>query len=106
LLKRWKQDQAALLNRFDTNADGSIDSDEWQAVRQQAQREVLADRAARSAEAETNVIRANSHTRYPFLISAKPQFLLVDRYRRHAIYTLLASLAGAGFLAWLFAVRF
>ncbi len=106
LLKRWKQDQSGLLKRLDADADGSIDNDEWQTARQQAQREVIADRAARSAEAETNVIRASHHDRYPFLISAKPQFLLVDRYRRHALYTLLASLVGAGFLAWLLVVRF
>jgi E3 Ubiquitin ligase len=106
LLKFWKQDQAALLKRFDADTDGSIDSDEWQTARQQAHREVIANRAARSAEAATSVIRAGHHDRYPFLISAKPQFLLASRYRRHALYTLLASLAGAGLLAWLFAVRF
>jgi len=106
LLKRWKQDQAVLLQRFDKDDSGSIDDGEWQAARQQAQREVITDRAARSAEAGTNVIRASHHDRYPFLISAKPQFLLASRYRRHALYTLLASLAGTGFLAWLLVVRF
>ncbi len=106
LLRRWKEDQDGLLQRFDANADGSIDSDEWQMARQHARREVIADRAARSADAETNIIGASNRDRYPFLISAKPQFLLVDRYRRHALYALLASLAGAGFLAWLFVVRF
>lgn len=106
LLRRWKEDGDALMQRFDANADGSIDSDEWQTARQHAHREVIANRAARSAGAETNVIGASNRNRYPFLISAKPQFLLVDRYRRHALYALLASLVGAGFLAWLFVVRF
>jgi hypothetical protein len=32
-LHEWKQDQAALLARFDTNHDGRLDASEWEAVR-------------------------------------------------------------------------
>jgi hypothetical protein len=105
VLKAWKRDQAALLRRFDENSDGRIDADEWQAARQAAHREVLVDRAARSSEPATNVLRASGQDGYPFLISARPGFLLSDRYRRRGWLALLGSLAAAGLLAWMIAVR-
>src|ERR1700690_272640 len=39
LLRQWKQDQRALLARFDTDHDGRIDAVEWEAVRQAAEQE-------------------------------------------------------------------
>jgi len=106
VLRTWKQDQPMLLRRFDANRDGHIDDREWQTARQAARRQVLQDRAVRSAQPATPIVRAGEHSRYPFLISARPGFLLSDRYRRHALFALLGSLAAAGFLAWMLAVRF
>lgn len=106
LLKSWKQDQPALVDRFDENGDGRIDENEWQGVRQAARRRLIEDRAERSAQPATNIMRASGRDRYPFLISARPQQLLGDRYRRHALFALLGSLVAAGFLAWMIAVRF
>jgi hypothetical protein len=105
LLREWKRDQPELLRRFDNNADGHIDEREWQAARQQAQREVLADRAVRSAQPETNVVRAGEHSHTPFLISARPEFLLSGRYRRHALLSLFGAVVAASVLAWMLAVR-
>ena len=106
LLKSWKQDQSALLSRFDRNGDGRIDENEWQDARQAAHRHLVEDRAIRSAQPATNVVRDSGHDRYPFLISARPQFQLGDRYRRHALFALLASMVAAGLLAWMLVVRF
>jgi hypothetical protein len=106
LLKSWKQDQQQLLQRFDENNDGRIDEHEWQQARDTAHRQVVQDRAARSAQAATNVLRDSGHTSHPFLISAKPQYLLAGRYRRHALFSLLGSLVASGFLAWMLVVRF
>ncbi|HHJ17427.1 MAG TPA: E3 ubiquitin--protein ligase [Gammaproteobacteria bacterium] len=105
LLRDWKQDQATLNARFDKNRDGQIDADEWQQARKAAQREVVQDRAARSAQAAVNIVRASGHDRYPFLISAKPQQSLSSRYRRNAIFSLLGSVFAAGVLAWMLVVR-
>ncbi len=106
LLKRWKQDQPGLLRRFDRNGDGRIDEQEWQGARQAARRELIRDRAVRSAEPASNVVRASGFDRYPFLISARPQHLLGNRYRRHALFALVGSVAAAGLLAWMLTVRF
>jgi hypothetical protein len=105
-LKIWKRDQAELLRRFDNNGDGRIDADEWQQVRRTARNELVQDRAARSAQAATNVVRHSGHDRYPFLISARPQQLLGERYRRHALFALIGSVATAGLLAWMLTVRY
>jgi hypothetical protein len=105
VLRQWKQDQPELLRRFDSNADGRIDEHEWQAARQRAHREVLTDRAARSSRPATNVIRAGEHSHLPFLISARPEAMLSDRYRRHALLALAGSLLSASFFAWMLAVR-
>lgn len=106
VLKSWKQDRDGLLERFDADKDGRIDADEWQRARSEAHRQVIADRAARSAEAATNIVRHSEHGSHPFLISAKPQFHLAERYRRHALFSLAGSVAATGFLAWMLVVRF
>jgi len=105
LLRDWKQDQASLNARFDNNRDGRIDADEWQQARRAAQREVVQDRAARSAQADVNIVRASGHDRYPFLISARAQRSLTGRYRRNAVFSLLGSVLAAGALAWMLVVR-
>jgi hypothetical protein len=46
LLKEWKQDQKALVARFDSNHDGHIDVTEWEAARQAA-----------AGEAQTTVVK-------------------------------------------------
>lgn len=105
LLRNWKQDQAALLRRFDADGDGRIDAHEWQAARGQAQRQVLADRAARSAQPATHVVSAGRHAHLPFLISAQSEGLLSGRYRRQALLALCGSLLSASLLAWMLAAR-
>jgi hypothetical protein len=40
LLGDWKKDQARLLERFDANKDGTLDLNEWEKARREAQREV------------------------------------------------------------------
>ncbi len=105
VLKHWKQDQPELLRRFDDNGDGHIDAGEWHSARQKAHRQVLADRAERSAQPAINIVRAGEHDTHPFLISARPQWLLSDRYRRHALLALVGSLAAAGLLAWMLVAR-
>jgi E3 Ubiquitin ligase len=105
LLREWKRDQPALLRRFDSDADGRIDEREWQTARQTAHRQVLADRAARSAEPATNLVSAGRYSHLPFLISARPEFLLSSRYRRNALLALFGSLLAASLFAWMLAVR-
>ena len=105
-LRNWKQDGGALKERFDWNRDGRIDAQEWQKARAAAQREVLQDRAKRSAEAVVSCVRAADIDGYPFLISASPQFELIVGYRRKARYFLLGFIVASLALGWLVLNRF
>jgi hypothetical protein len=108
LLRVWKQDQAALKERFDLNQDGNIDQQEWMLARAAARREVLKTRRETQAQFTDgiNLLSRTDDTRRPYILSAYPQAHLVKRYR------VTAALYGAGFLllgivaVWLFNTRF
>lgn len=68
LLAEWKQDQPALLQRFDANRDGVLSLKEWELARTTARRQI--ERQPPSASAPTtNVLRRPQDDR-PFLIAA------------------------------------
>lgn len=106
LLRQWKQDQPELLRRFDRDGDGNIDADEWRQARQIAHRQVLDEQATRPVLPPVNLVRAGGHDGYPFLISARPGWLLSDRYRRHAWLALVGLVGAVGALAWMLTLRF
>ena len=73
VLRQWKRDQDSLLTCFDSNGDRRIDATEWEQARQSAHREVLKDRAQRSADPALNCVRAGESDRHPFLMAARPE---------------------------------
>lgn len=108
LLRVWKQDQAALKERFDLNKDGTIDQQEWMLARAAARREVLKTRRETQVQFTDgiNLLSRTTDTRRPYILSAYPQAHLVKRYR------VTAALYGAGFFllgiaaVWLFNTHF
>ncbi len=56
VLTEWKQDSETLLKKFDTNKDGKIDMQEWEAVRTQALKEVMAKHHERKVETPVNLL--------------------------------------------------
>lgn len=106
VLRQWKQDQDSLIARFDSNVDGRIDEAEWEQARQSAHREVLADRAQRSAEPAVNCVRAGESDRHPFLMAARPQSPLAGRYRRRALAALSGFALACAALLTMFSSRF
>jgi len=52
----WKQDQAALLARFDTDHDGVISAAEWDRARAAAREQVVAAAGARAEAPGINVL--------------------------------------------------
>lgn len=96
-LAEWKQDQPALLQRFDRDRDGRIDLEEWEAARAAARQRVLEENIRRGPESNHHVLRRPEGGRL-FLVSALPHNDLVRRYRRQAL------LAFAGFMAAVFAL--
>lgn len=80
LLRAWKQDRAALLQRFDTNGDAEIDLQEWQGAVTAAEREVDAQHRGMRLEPGIHVMRAPADGR-PFLLSNREPDDLRQRYK-------------------------
>ena len=81
LLRQWKQDQPALLARFDRDRDGKIDSQEWAVARRSAGDQAAYLQRQRSPQRLLHSLRTMDSPRHPFLLSTLPQFRLVKRFR-------------------------
>ncbi len=94
-LKEWKQDQRALLARFDTNHDGRIDAAEWERAR-----------AAAASESQTSggVARISVISKpasgQPFLIAPLSPDGLEKRERRFGALYFAIALLGVILCAW------
>jgi hypothetical protein len=99
LLTHWKQDMPTLVSRYDRNADGTIDLQEWETVRRDARREV--DQLHRDilAQAPTHEIGRGVNGR-PFIISTRDVQSMVRRFRLWAY-----AHAGIFLMAFSFALQ-
>ncbi|MGX2039111.1 GIDE domain-containing protein [Methylocaldum sp. MU1018] len=105
LLSRWKRNRSELIRRFDANGDGEIDAEEWETVRQHAEREVMASWRERTRQAEFFLMKKPSHGR-PYILSAIPQEKLTGRYRRNAWLAVLGFLIAGSATSWALHLRF
>jgi hypothetical protein len=80
LLREWKQDRAALLQRFDINRDSEIDLQEWQGAVSAAERQVDARHREMRLEPGIHIMRAPTDGR-PFLLSNRDPDDLRQRYK-------------------------
>jgi hypothetical protein len=86
LLHHWKEDQAALLKRFDTDGNGVLSAAEWEQARAAARAQIQAQRA----QAPTLNVVARPRDDRPYLLAASDPAHLAQRYRWRAA----ASVAG------------
>ncbi len=100
LLRDWKQNQEALLERFDRNHDGRIDAAEWEQARTAARDQVLAQRRARELEPGVNLLGAPDDGR-AFLLAAVDEAALARRFRLRAAGGLGGFIGLTALLAWL-----
>jgi hypothetical protein len=98
LLHQWKQDQKALLARFDTNHDGRIDATEWEAVRQAAAAEAKTGLLS-SPISRINVI-GESVNGQPFMIAPMDPEHMVSREKRRALMYLALGIACVVLCGW------
>jgi len=99
-LAEWKLDPTALLARYDRDGNGEIDAVEWEAVRADAEREVLAERRQQTLEPARHTLRRPGDGR-PFLIANQPPERLAKRHRHWAWLQLLLALGALIALLWL-----
>lgn len=98
LLGEWKRDRHELLRRFDTNRNGRIDPDEWEAARAAALEEIRTQRAEQLLIPDLNVL-GRPPDRREFLLSAIPRQRLLERYRlRGRLLLAAAAVAVLGLL--------
>ena len=97
LLAEWKQDQPALLQRFDANRDGVLSLKEWELARAAARRQIEQQPPSTSAPT-TNVLMRPQDDR-PFLIAACDLKKLAHRSRMAAAGLIAAFLIAVTALA-------
>jgi hypothetical protein len=97
-LHEWKQDQAALLARFDLDHDGQLNAAEWEAARAAAAAEAQAQNL-HSGITRTSVISQPTNGE-PFLIAPRSAAQLERRERLYATLDFVLGLLGVIVCAW------
>ncbi len=101
LIRDWKQDQAAMLERFDVNKDGQIDQDEWKILRHSAKLHAQAEHRERAKQPDIHIMEKPQDGQHPYLLSVYPQDQLTKRYRLHAYLFLAGFFVAGSIAAWL-----
>ncbi len=105
LLAEWKRNQTKLINRFDTNKDGVLDQDEWQAARNEARKQVAQEKHRHAATPGVNVIGAPPDRR-PFLIAPLDNSDFARKLRWKAIGAATVSVLAGSVFAYILALRY
>ncbi len=105
LLKEWKQDSEALLEKFDTNKDGEIDMQEWQAVRDAALKEVMSHHNELKTETPVHMLGRTRDKRRPFLLSALDQDSLIKKFQLYAGASIFVFFSCGALATWLVNLR-
>jgi hypothetical protein len=100
LLAEWKRDAADLARRFDTDGDGRIDLQEWEAARAAAHRDVETRALERPAVEPVHMV-TRPHGGQMYLIAAFPEGQLAARFRRRAAFAFAGFLLATFALGWL-----
>ena len=100
LLRTWKQDQASLLARFDSNHDGTLSSEEWDQARTAARQQVLKERMSETRPPSLNVLAHPADGR-AFLLAASDGESLAQRFRRRALAGLGGFVGSTAALTWM-----
>jgi hypothetical protein len=100
LLAEWKQDQVALVRRFDADGDGKVSVEEWERARDEARQAVTQRHLEQPVPAAVHVI-ARPESRQLFLIAAYPEKELARRLRRRALLAFVGFGVATYALGWL-----
>jgi hypothetical protein len=100
LLREWKQDQKTLLERFDTNHDGILESDEWDRARAAARQQIVDGMVVEPQAPGLSVLSKPADGR-AFLLSASDGRSLAQRLRRNAMVGAAACVGSSAALVWM-----
>ena len=105
ILRQWKSNSQMLLNRFDANRDGQIDSAEWEAAVLIAKKQLADAPIKQGAACIDNLIERPTDSRKPFLISTKNEAVLTASFQYKSWVALLLFFLASGLAVWMLNVR-
>jgi E3 ubiquitin ligase len=105
LIREWKTDADALMKKFDNNADGEIDLQEWQKVRDEAYKQVMEKHSEQKTLPPVHIMNKTNDKRRPFILSALPQDDLIRRLHIYSILSISLFLICGSFSTWLISLR-
>ena len=105
ILSQWKNNSQMLMNRFDENRDGHIDSVEWEKAVLIAKNQLMEESIEQSGAHIDNVIEKPTDSRKPFLISTQDEGELSASYQYKSWGALFLFFALGVFAVWMFNVR-
>ncbi len=105
VLREWKQSNAEMLERFDSNEDGEIDIQEWDAVRAAAQKEVDATRSEVTAPPPVDVLGHPRGSRNPFILAAKTEAEMQSQLHWSALGSFVLAVCSSVTVFWMLSVR-
>jgi E3 Ubiquitin ligase len=100
LLRDWKHDQKALLQRFDADHDGVLGAAEWEVARAAAREQVLSDVSTHPPAPGLSVLAKPTDGR-AFLLAASDEESLARRLRRRALAAMALFIGGSAVLTWM-----
>ncbi len=106
LLREWKQNSQTMLAQFDTNKDGHIDMEEWEAAREAAYKIVKERHADEKVTLPTQMMVQTRDHRRPYILSAKPESDLLKHLNMYFYGLALCTFTSAGLAFWLLSLRF
>ncbi|MGD8840580.1 MAG: GIDE domain-containing protein [Gammaproteobacteria bacterium] len=103
LVRQWKIQPQRYLRKFDFDANGKIQKDEWKAIRGAARGEVLAQLSKQKQQ--HHVLSRPTDRRQPFILSARPEEDLVDSRKFRAYAAVSAAFAIFSVLVIMYSIR-
>lgn len=76
LLADWKSNPRQLIERFDTNRDGDLDLEEWEAARRAAEAQVAIWHRELAANPDVNILGTTGEPAHPYILANRPPRLL------------------------------
>lgn len=95
LIRGWKTNYDQLLERFDSDGNGELDLQEWQAVQQEAQYQARAQQRELHALPTIHILNCPDEGDQPYVLSTHDEAQLARRYRWTAHGCFVAVLAAS-----------
>ncbi|ORU92663.1 MAG: hypothetical protein A6F70_03385 [Cycloclasticus sp. symbiont of Bathymodiolus heckerae] len=102
ILSAWKNNPQVLLNRFDENKDGNIDSSEWEKAVLIAKEQLSQVAMEQGDKHIENMIEKPTGSRKPFLISTKDEAELTKSFQYKSYGSLFLFFTTGVVALWLF----